>query len=136
MRVKILVSLAAAVVIAAAGVGVFLVSTDGEPDQAGATENEENGDGGAGAETEPEPATETVAEGFDQAWGIAFLPDHEHQGQLVVAENPGTLSIVDTETGEATEVDGVPEVDDEGQGGLLDIEVDPEFPGSDWLYLT
>ena len=82
---------------------------------------------------EPDPVVEIVAEGFDQPWGLAFLPDGQ---QLVVTQAPGRLSVVDTATGSVRDIDGAPEVDAGGQGGLLDVAVDPDFPDSGWVYLT
>ncbi|MDV6014712.1 PQQ-dependent sugar dehydrogenase [Haloechinothrix sp. LS1_15] len=85
------------------------------------------------ADEPAEPAIETVAEGFDQPWGLAFLPGTE---QLVVTQLPGALSVVDTASGEVRDIGGVPDVAFAGQGGLLDVAVHPDFPEPDWLYLT
>jgi glucose/arabinose dehydrogenase len=54
----------------------------------------------------------------------------------LVTEIPGMLSLVDTSNGEIREIDGVPEVDDAGQGGLLDVTVHPDYPDANWIYLT
>ncbi len=81
----------------------------------------------------PETVVESVAEGFDAPWGLAFVPGTE---LLLVTEKRGELAVVDTATGEVERVPGVPQVDASGQGGLLDIEVDPAFPDSAWVYLT
>jgi glucose/arabinose dehydrogenase len=75
---------------------------------------------------------ELVVEGFDSPWGMAFLPD----GSLLVTERAGKLyRIVD---GDVAAVRGVPDVWDNGQGGLLDIELHPMFdkPEKNWVYLT
>ena len=81
----------------------------------------------------PEPVVETVAEGFERPWGLAFLPG---SGELLVTENAGGLLLVDTESGDVSAIEGVPAVDSRGQGGLLDVAVDPDFPEPDWVYLT
>ena len=82
----------------------------------------------------PSAAIETVADGFSNPWGLAFLPD---DGRLVVTErDTGRVVLVDRETGDQTEVEGVPAVDPAGQGGLLDVTIHPEFPAEPWLYLT
>jgi glucose/arabinose dehydrogenase len=75
---------------------------------------------------------ETVAEGFNRPWGMTFLP----QGRLLVTERPGTLKLVDPQSGEVSVISGVPEVHAQGQGGLLDVAVHPEFDNEPWVYLT
>ncbi|MFO8113769.1 MAG: PQQ-dependent sugar dehydrogenase [Halorubrum sp.] len=80
-----------------------------------------------------EYAVERVAEGFENPWGLAFLPD---DGRLLVTERPGRLSLVDPADGTRATVDGVPAVHAAGQGGLLDVAVHPEFPEDARVYLT
>lgn len=75
---------------------------------------------------------ETVAEGFDNAWGMAFLPD----GGLLVSERPGRLKLVDRESGEVQEIAGLPDIHAQGQGGLLDIALYPDFEEENWLYMA
>lgn len=91
-------------------------------------------DGGAtgDAENSTAYAVETVAAGFSHPWAISFLPD----GGLLVTERAGTLDVVDPESGEIRAVDGTPDVDARGQGGLLDVTIHPGFPDPDWVYLT
>ena len=76
---------------------------------------------------------ETVAEGFDNAWGMAFLPE---DGRLLVSERPGRLKLVDRESGEVEEIAGLPEIHAQGQGGLLDIALYPDFAEENWLYMA
>jgi len=74
---------------------------------------------------------ETVAEGLDTPWSLAFLPD----GRMLVTEKPGRLRIV--EKGKRPEpVFGVPAVWPEGQGGLLDVAVHPDYATNGWIYLS
>ncbi len=75
---------------------------------------------------------ETVAEGFETPWAVAFLPD----GRLLVTEREGRLWRVDPSTGERVEILGVPEVYARGQGGLLDVEPHPDYAGNGWIYLS
>lgn len=71
-----------------------------------------------------------VAGPLEHPWAVAFLPD----GRQLVTERPGRLSII---RGDAvTPVEGVPEVYAEGQGGLLDVAVAPDFAGSGEIFLT
>ena len=79
----------------------------------------------------PIEATE-VASGLENPWSIAFLPG----GRMLVTEKPGRLRIV-TAAGEISEpVRGVPRVDARGQGGLLDVELGPDYAESGLVYLT
>ena len=78
------------------------------------------------------PVVETAAKDLDHPWALAFLPD----GQALVTERPGRLWRVDPATGERTLITGTPEVDARNQGGLLDIELHPDFADNRWVYLT
>ena len=74
---------------------------------------------------------ETVAEGLDRPWALAFLPD----GTLIFTERSGTLHLV--EDGQVSEpIADTPEVWNFGQGGLLDVAVDPNFADNGWIYLS
>src|SRR5512139_200957 len=66
---------------------------------------------------------ETVVAGLEHPWGLAFLPD----GRMLVTERPGRLRIVSPEGRLGEPLAGVPSVDVVGQGGLLDVAVDPGF---------
>ncbi|MFU8868774.1 PQQ-dependent sugar dehydrogenase [Natronococcus sp.] len=76
---------------------------------------------------------EAVADGFEHPWSISVVPD---DGRLLVTEREGTLSVLEPGDGAVEDVDGVPDVYAEGQGGLLDAAFHPEFPDEPWLYLT
>lgn len=75
---------------------------------------------------------ETVAEGLEHPWGLAFLPD----GSFLVTERPGRLRIVTAEGKVKDAIYGVPEVDARSQGGLLDVALDPDFAENRFVYLT
>jgi glucose/arabinose dehydrogenase len=75
---------------------------------------------------------ETVVEGLEQPWGMAFLPD----GRLLITERPGRLRIVEGGKLLPAAVSGVPEVFAQGQGGLLDVAVHPRFADTGYVYLT
>ncbi|MEM5580888.1 PQQ-dependent sugar dehydrogenase [Roseibium sp. AS2] len=74
---------------------------------------------------------ETVADGLSYPWSVAFLPE----GGYLITERDGVLKHVDAAGGQ-TAVEGVPEVFAQGQGGLLDIALDPEFGTNGTIYLT
>ena len=76
---------------------------------------------------------ESVAEGFEHAWGMTFLPG---DGRMLVTERPGRLQLVDRDSGEVVEIAGTPAVDNRSQGGLLDVAVHPRFEAEPWVYMT
>ncbi len=82
---------------------------------------------------EVEPVLETVAEDLGQIWAIDFLPGTSN---LLANENAGVMFLIDTETLEVDEIAGAPEVAAGGQGGLLDLEVSPDFDEDRLVYLT
>jgi aldose sugar dehydrogenase len=83
---------------------------------------------------ESEEATFRVVEvlgGLDHPWSLAFLPG----GGMLVTERPGRLRRV-AEDGTATEISGLPDITPEGQGGLLDVIVHPEFDSNRLIYFS
>jgi len=72
-----------------------------------------------------------VAGPFEVPWAVALLPD----GSLLVTERPGRLQHVRPNVG-TNAVAGIPSVFYVGQGGLLDVEVDPEFGENHLVYLS
>ena len=77
-------------------------------------------------------AVVTVAEGLEQPWGLAFLPD----GRMLVTEKEGRLRLVRPDGTLSDPLAGVPEVYDGGQGGLLDVALDPDFAANQLVYLS
>ncbi|WP_052050691.1 PQQ-dependent sugar dehydrogenase [Leptolyngbya sp. KIOST-1] len=71
-----------------------------------------------------------IASGLENPWALAFLPD----GRFLVTERPGRLNII--EYGTVIEVSGVPEVNAENQGGLLDLALHPDYETNGWIYMT
>ena len=76
-------------------------------------------------------AVEVVASGFEHPWGMAFLPD----GRILVTERAGRLRLVSNGSVSAP-LDGLPEIDVVGQGGLLDVALHPEFSENSLVYLS
>lgn len=75
---------------------------------------------------------ETIAPGLEHPWALAFLPD----GRLLVTERPGRLRRVDQDGRVSEPLAGVPQVLARGQGGLLDITLDPHFADNRLVYLA
>lgn len=76
-------------------------------------------------------AAEIVADGLENPWAIAFLPD----GGTLVTERPGRLRLIGS-AGLSEPIAGVPDVAARGQGGLLDVAIDPGFADNGLVYLS
>ncbi|WP_246755452.1 MULTISPECIES: PQQ-dependent sugar dehydrogenase [Rhizobium] len=74
---------------------------------------------------------ETIATGLEHPWAVAVLPD----GTYLVTERPGRMRTI-REGKVGAPISGVPEVYARGQGGLLDVELDPKFTSNRTLYFT
>jgi glucose/arabinose dehydrogenase len=79
-----------------------------------------------------EVVVETVASGLENPWGLAFLPD----GRLLVTERPGRLRTVGADGRLSAPLPGLPQIRARGQGGLLDVVLDPRFAENRTLYLS
>jgi glucose/arabinose dehydrogenase len=75
---------------------------------------------------------ETVVEGVTFPWGVDFLPD----GRMLVTEKAGQLRIVEKGQLLPAPVAGTPPVIANGQGGLLDVGVHPDYATNGWIYLS
>ena len=80
----------------------------------------------------PGVAQEVVAEGLPQVWALEFMPD----GRMLVTAREGALHIVSAEGEAGPAIEGVPEVEDSGQGGLLDVALAPDFAESGRIFLS
>lgn len=65
----------------------------------------------------------TVAENINTGWAVAFLPN----GKMLVTERGGNLLVVGADGSKSPPVTGLPPVHARGQGGLLDVALDPDF---------
>jgi len=72
-----------------------------------------------------------IVENLDHPWGMAFLPD----GRLLVTERAGTLRILKDST-LSEPLMGTPEVFAQGQGGMLDVALHPNFQENQYIYLS
>ena len=74
----------------------------------------------------------TVVDGLQDPWSMAFLPG----GDMLVTERPGRLRIVRDGVLQPEPISGTPPVRYEGQGGLLEVALHPDFESSQLVYLT
>ena len=75
---------------------------------------------------------EKVIDDLGIPWGLAFISE----SQLLITEREGHIKLLDTKTKNLTLLQGVPGVLVDGQGGLLDVAVPPDFTSGDWIYFT
>ena len=73
-----------------------------------------------------------VVRGLEHPWGLAFLPD----GRMLVTERPGRLRIVARDGKLSAPLAGVPAVYARGQGGLLDVVLDPGFATNRTIFFS
>ncbi|MCX7289112.1 MAG: PQQ-dependent sugar dehydrogenase [Rhodobacterales bacterium] len=73
-----------------------------------------------------------VARGLQEPWAIGFLPG----GAFLVTERDGALKLFSAPGSDAILVDGLPEVEADGQGGLLDLLVPADFATSREIWLS
>jgi glucose/arabinose dehydrogenase len=74
----------------------------------------------------------TVAVGLEHPWSLAFMPD----GGMLVTERPGRLRVIRDGQLAPEPVAGLPEIAAGGQGGLMDVALDPDFADNGLIYLS
>jgi len=75
---------------------------------------------------------EVFAEGLEIPWAIDFLDVNT----ALITEKPGRLRVVTKGKLQPEPVKNIPKVLNEGQGGLMDVAVDPEYIQNGWIYLA
>lgn len=74
----------------------------------------------------------TVLEGLEHPWSMVWLPD----GSQLITERAGRLRLVRNSKLDPTPISGVPQVFAEGQGGLMEVAIHPNFAQNRLVYLT
>ncbi|MGM8932861.1 PQQ-dependent sugar dehydrogenase [Salinicola halophyticus] len=75
----------------------------------------------------------TIAKGLEHPWGLAFVDND----MALVTERAGRLRAVDLQVGTLSPpIEGLPEIDTRGQGGLLDVSLDPDFASNRRIYFS
>ena len=86
----------------------------------------------------PKPAqpvaveTQVIAKGLSHPWGLQFLPD----GRFLVTERPGRMRLVSRDGRLSPPLAGLPTIYANGQGGLLDVALSPDFATSQRIYFS
>ena len=87
------------------------------------------------AAVEPAPEVphrvEVLATGLDRPWALAILPG---SGDILLTERGGAFRLWQAETGRVIPLTGAPQVNDAGQGGLLDVALAPDFARTGHVY--
>jgi glucose/arabinose dehydrogenase len=76
--------------------------------------------------------TSTTVATLDSPWAMTFMPD----GRMLVTERPGRLRVITQAGAVGPALPGVPAVQAQGQGGLLDVALDPGFATNNRVYLS
>lgn len=102
-----------------------------EVNGAGSGEDTENGGGSAGAGALDLGQPEDLATDLDVPWGIGFLPD----GSALVAQRDSAVVAHMTPDGQISEAGTIDGVAHGGEGGLLGLALDPDFPEEPYAYV-
>ena len=86
----------------------------------------------AGVKTTTPYQVEVINSDLQKPWGIINLPD----GRFLITSKTGYLNIVSADGKTISKVEGLPKVDDKGQGGLLDVALDPDFATNSMIFWT
>ena len=79
---------------------------------------------------EPGVRIQTILNNYEVIWGMDFLPD----GDMLFTEKKGKMHRY--HAGTVTPISGLPEINSNGQGGLMDIKVHPAYASNGWIYCT
>lgn len=86
----------------------------------------------AGVKTSTPYSIEILNAKLGRPWGITQLQD----GRFLITEKTGFINLVSADGKTIQKIDGLPKVDYSGQGGLLDIAIDPDFATTRMIYWT
>ena len=75
---------------------------------------------------------QTIASGLEHPWAVALLPE----GGFLVSERPGRLRRIAADGSVSAPLSGLPAVFAQGQGGLLDVVLDPQYPANKRIWFT
>ncbi|WP_318311284.1 PQQ-dependent sugar dehydrogenase [Flagellimonas crocea] len=74
--------------------------------------------------------TELVVEDLQNPWGMIFMPNNA----ILITEKSGKVLM--HRSGRTFEIENPPEIYNRGQGGLMDVELHPDFKNNGWIYFS
>ena len=92
----------------------------------------DNAVGQNSAASATKPFKTSVIADFDAPWAMTFMPD----GRMLVTEKAGEMILFDPKNGTRIPVAGIPPVDSEGQGALMDVVLAPDFARNRTVYFS
>lgn len=110
-------------------------STESKPTTSLSTENNLATRDSSAQVDKPDFTVKAIAT-FNEPWAMTALVSNNAAAKLLVTQKTGELFIVDTVTGNKTQVSGVPKVAYGGQGGLGDIILAPDFATTNNVYIS
>jgi len=75
---------------------------------------------------------DTISDQLQIPWGLTFLPNND----LLVTERSGEIRVIRDDQLLDQKINGVPEVYAQGQGGLFEIKLHPNYDSNGWLYIS
>lgn len=84
----------------------------------------------AGVKTKTQYQVDKLASSLTKPWAVIPFPD----GRLLITEKAGLMQIYDEIGLKVKTIEGLPKVDDRGQGGLLDVALDPDYATNQMIY--
>jgi glucose/arabinose dehydrogenase len=75
---------------------------------------------------------ETVAEGLEVPWALAFTPD----GRILVTERPGRIRVVENGKLRPEPYATIPDVEPSSESGLMDLSLHPRYAENRWVYVA
>ncbi|MBL4898980.1 MAG: PQQ-dependent sugar dehydrogenase [Colwellia sp.] len=77
-------------------------------------------------------STLLLSDGISIPWAMVQLPTEE----ILISERKGELRVIKNDRLLSKRITGLPEIHSNGQGGLLDLALHPDFSNNQWLYFT
>ena len=84
----------------------------------------------AGVKTKTQLDISVINEKLENPWGLSVLPD----GRFLISQKQGTMVILNANGTASKKITGFPKVDPSGQGGLLDVTIDPNFAKNKMIF--
>lgn len=83
-------------------------------------------------------AETVVKDGLRTPWSVEFVSTGALKGMMLITERSGTIKMrrLDSDASPLIDIEGLPTVRDNGQGGLMDIALHPNFTANGWIYLS